>query len=628
MIFLREVALRRGARLLFAHASVTFFRGQKVGVTGANGVGKSSLFALLAGELHPDSGQLELQPGIVIARLLQELPPSRCPAIEFVLDGDAELRSLQTGIAQAEASGDGLRLAELHEGLAKIGGYAARARAAQLMHGLGFREHDLARPVDDFSGGWRVRLNLARALMCRSDLLLLDEPTNHLDLDAIVWLESWLRSFPGTLLLISHDRDFLDATVRSICHIEDGALRLYEGNYSAFERQRAERLAGRRAAYDKQQREIARTRAFIERFRAKATKARQAQSRLKALARLDRIAPAHVDAPFEFSFRAAPAQPDPAIVIDAATVGYGGEPVLREVDFALRAGARIGLLGRNGAGKSTLVKLLAAELVPLKGARVEGKGVAIGYFAQHQLDQLRPDESALAHLMRADPAAREQELRDFLGGFDFRADMALTPVGRFSGGEKSRLALALIAWRRPNVLLLDEPTNHLDLEMRYALLRALQEFAGAMVLVSHDRHLLRAACDELYLVADGTVREFPGDVDDYAQQLQSVPEQPAGVGHVTPGRRERRREEAWVRERRSARRRPLQERIRTLEEQMVRLAADKARLEKRLATPDLYGEACKEELKQCLLQQARVSRQLQEVEEHWLELNLQLESVQ
>ncbi|MGH8679090.1 MAG: ABC-F family ATP-binding cassette domain-containing protein, partial [Burkholderiales bacterium] len=487
MIFLRDVALRRGAKLLFEHAAASFFRAQKIGVTGANGAGKSSFFALLKGELHPDSGEIDLQPGLVMAEMAQELPSGGGAAIEFVLDGDAELRAVEHALADAQRCADGQRIAELHETLERIGGYGARARAARLLDGLGFTEPDLARPIDAFSGGWRVRLNLARALMCRSDVLLLDEPTNHLDLDAVIWLEQWLRGYPGMLLLISHDRDFLDNTVGTICHLEGGQLATYAGNYSALERQRAAVLAQQQFTFQKQQREIARMRAFVDRFRAKATKARQAQSRLNALARMDQIAPAHVDAPFEFTFRTALAYPDPALVIEDAAVGYHRRAVLEAVRLTLRAGSRVGLFGPNGAGKSTLVKLLAGELAPLSGRRSEGKGLAIGYFAQRQLDQLRADETPLAHLSRIDPHTREQALRDFLGGFEFRGDAALATVRSFSGGEISRLALALIAWQRPNVLLLDEPTNSLDIEMRHALTRALQDYEGAMVLVSHDR---------------------------------------------------------------------------------------------------------------------------------------------
>jgi ATP-binding cassette subfamily F protein 3 len=628
MIVLRDVTLRRGTRVLFEHASAAFFRGQKIGVTGANGSGKSSLLALLRGGLHADAGDVELQPGLVVAEVSQELPSGERAAIEHVIDGDAELRMLETGLAEAEKRNDALRIGEMHEQLARIGGYAARARAARLMHGLGFSVDDHARPVDAFSGGWRVRLNLARALMARSDLLLLDEPTNHLDLDAIVWLEQWLRQYRGTLLLISHDRDFLDNTVSAILHIEQNRVRVWQGNYSAFEQQRAAELAQQKAAAEKQQREIARVRAFVERFRAKATKARQAQSRLRALERMDRIAPAHVDAPFDFSFREPDACPDPALVLDDASVGYRAMPVLRHVNFSLRAGSRVGLLGRNGAGKSTLVKLLCGALPPLSGTRTEGRGLAIGYFAQLQLDQLRPEDSCLAHLMRIDPAAREQTLRDFLGGFDFSGDRALALVAPFSGGEKSRLALALIAWQRPNLLLLDEPTNHLDIEMRHALTRALQDYGGAMVLVSHDRSLLRSTCDELYLVEDGTVREFSGDLDEYTRRLAAG--EPAGVedAPAPASRREQRRLEAETRNRRLARRRPLEVRLKELERELEQVQVERELLEKRLAAPDIYDSSRKEELKVLVSEQTALAKRLDILEVQWLELSTELDALE
>ena len=627
MIFLRDVALRRGPRLLFERASVSFFRGQKTGVTGANGSGKSSLFALLRDELHADAGDVELQPGLVIGEVSQELPTGDRRAIDHVIDGDAELRALEERLADAEAANDGRRIGEIHDQLLRIDAYSANARAARLMHGLGFALEDEARPIDTFSGGWRVRLNLARALMSRSDLLLLDEPTNHLDLDAIVWLEQWLRQYPGTLLLISHDRDFLDNTVDSICHIEGGRLRVYAGNYSAFERQRAAELSLQQAAAEKQQREIARMHAFIDRFRAKATKARQAQSRMKALARMDQIAPAHVDAPFEFSFREADTHPDPVLVLEHAAAGYDGNPVLRDVDLALRAGSRVGLLGRNGAGKSTLVKLIAGALPPMSGKRTEGRGMAIGYFAQLQVDQLRADESSLAHLARIDPAAREQVLRDFLGGFDFRGDQVLAPVAPFSGGEKSRLALAMIAWQRPNLLLLDEPTNHLDIEMRHALTRALQDYQGAVVLVSHDRSLLRATCDELFLVEAGAVREFPGDLDDYTRHLAAREPEAPSEPSAGPSRREQRRQEAQARNRSSAQRRPLENRLRALEREMETLGAERGRLEKLLAAPDMYGDSRKEDLKGLLIEQAKLAQHLEQAEEQWLELTAELDAL-
>ncbi len=627
MIRLRDVTLRRGSKCLFEQVSLTFHRGQRVGVTGANGSGKSSLFALIKGELHADAGDVALQPGLVLGEVAQELPDGLAAALEHVIDGDQELRSIETQLGEAEARADAVRLGELHDRMAAVGGYAARARAARLMSGLGFSESDLERPIDSFSGGWRVRLNLARALMCRSDLLLLDEPTNHLDLDAIVWLESWLRSYPGTLLLISHDRDFLDNAVDTICHIESNAARVYAGNYSAFERQRALLLSQQQAMHEKQQREIARIRSFIDRFRAKATKARQAQSRVKLLSRFETIAPAHVNSPFGFSFREAVAHPDPALVLDDVMAGYGDSVVLSSVKLELRAGARIGLLGRNGAGKSTLVKLLAGTLAPRAGTRIEGKGLKIGYFEQSQLEQLRADDSPLQHLVRLDPAVPEQALRDFLGGFNFRGDDALAPVRRFSGGERSRLALALIAWQRPNVLLLDEPTNHLDIEMRHALTRALQEYDGAMVLVSHDRSLLRASCDQLFVVDGGRVIEFEEDLDDYTRMLVASNSQNMQFQRAGVTRREQRRSEARARADLSARRKPLETKLRRLEQDIEDWTRQKRRLENKIASPDLYEDSQKEQLREYLREQARLSKALDRAEENWLELTAQLEDL-
>jgi len=627
MIVLRALQLRRGVKVLFEDASLTFNRGQKIGVTGANGTGKSSLFALLLGELHQDAGELEIQPGLVVAHVAQETPSTDQPAIEYVLDGDAELRHLERALAAAETAHNGTRIAELHEDLHRVGGYAARARASQLMHGLGFDDSEIERPVEKFSGGGRVRLNLARALMCRSDLLLLDEPTNHLDLDAIVWLEQWLCDYPGTLLMISHDREFLDTVANAICHIEGQRLRLYAGNYSAFETQRAAQLSQQQATYLKQQREIAHLQSFVDRFKAQATKARQAQSRIKALARMEKIAAAHVDTPFEFAFRKPAVQSDPMLNLDGVDAGYGGVAVLRDIRMTLRPGMRLGLLGRNGAGKSTMMKLLAGVLAPLAGQRVEGKGLQIGYFAQHQLEQLRPEESALWHLTRLSPKTREQELRDFIGGFNFHGDQATEPVGPMSGGEKSRLALALIVWQRPNLLLLDEPTNHLDLEMRYALTLGLQDYEGALVLVSHDRSLLRATADELWLVDRGRVAPFDGDLEDYARRLRAKDQAQALIAEPAVSRKEQKRLEADQRNRRFAQRKPLEARIKSAEKEIETLGAERLRLEKLIAAPDMYGETRKDDLRRCLLEQAQVTKKLQGAEERWLALSAELETL-
>jgi ATP-binding cassette subfamily F protein 3 len=642
VIQFRKLRLARGAKVLVDAVDLQIHPGWKVGLTGANGSGKSSLFALLRGALHQDQGELELPPGWVIAHVAQETPGIGRAAIDYVLDGDTELRAVETALAAAEAAHDGARIGELHARLAEIGGYAARARAAALMAGLGFAPGDGERAVADFSGGWRMRLNLAQALMCRSDLLLLDEPTNHLDLDAVLWLEQWLRDYRGTLLLISHDREFLDACVSHVAHIENQRVTLYAGGYSDFETQRAARLAQQQALYDKQQREIAHIEDYIRRFRAKATKARQAQSRIKALERMERIAAAHVDTPFTFAFRDCPAAPDPLLTIDDGAVGYGGAPVLTGIRFTLRPGERVGLLGRNGAGKSTLIKLLAGELALAAGTRADGKGLATGYFAQHQLETLRADESPLQHLARLDPAAREQELRDFLGGFDFRGDTvgagavtgATTPCGSFSGGEKSRLALALLIWRRPNLLLLDEPTNHLDLEMRHALTLALQDFGGAMVLVSHDRALLRATCDRFVLVDGGRVAPFDGDLDDYRDWLAARRAQDDAAAQCPEraadkaARRADREQAAAARQARLAARRPLVKERDALERKLAAWQAEKAQLDARLADPALYAGSADAALLQALhRRQAELAGVIDAAELRWLELEEALEAL-
>jgi ATP-binding cassette subfamily F protein 3 len=629
MLTLTGLTLRRGARVLLDDASAAVHPGQRVGIVGANGCGKSSLFALLLGELLPDAGTVALPPRWVVAHVAQELQALDRPAIEFVIDGDAELREVERSMDAAERVHDGSRLGELHAHFAEIGGHAARSRASTRMAGLGFAPSDAARPVAEFSGGWRVRLQLARALMARSDLLLLDEPTNHLDLDAVLWLERWLQEYRGTLLVISHDREFLDHIVDRVCHFDQGKLRLYTGGFSDFERLRAEALEQQNAAHDRQVREVARLQGFVDRFRAKATKARQAQSRLKALERITLVARAQADAPFDFSFADPGIAPDPLLTLEDVVVGYGEANVLEGVGMQIRRGARIGLLGRNGAGKSTLMKLFAGTLTPRAGRRVEGRDLRIGYFAQHQLDQLRPDETALAHLSRIDRAAREQDLRTFLGGFGFRGDDALAPVGPMSGGEKARLALGLIVYRRPQLLLLDEPTNHLDLLMRGALTLALQSFEGALVLVSHDRSLLRSTVDEFWLVGDGRVRPFEGDLEDYAAWLVAAakPEADAGGRAAGPSRKEERRAAAVARSAAAALRRPVEVQVRKVEAEMAALETVKRALETRLPSPDLYAAERKEELKSSLVEQARVAERLAELESAWLALQEQLEGL-
>jgi len=633
VIQFRNLTLARGARRLIEDASLQIHPGWRVGLTGANGTGKSSLFALLRGELHADRGDCEIPAHWRIASVAQETPALAVPAIEYVLDGDSELRTIERGLAAAESVQDGHRVGELHARLQEIGGYAARARAAALLSGLGFTDAEFMRPVAEFSGGWRMRLNLAQALIARSDLLLLDEPTNHLDLDAVVWLEQWLAGFSGTLLLISHDRDLLDGCVTHVARISGGRLALFTGNYSAFEEQRGAQLAVQQAMHEKQQREIAHLERFIARFRAKATKARQVQSRLKALDRMERSAAAHVDAPFEFAIPAPERAPDPLVSLERVAAGYLHETVLSGVSLTLRPGARLGLLGPNGAGKSTLVKLLAGELAPRAGRRHEGRGLVIGYFAQHQLEQLRGEESPLAHLARREPNAREQSLRDYLGGFDFRGAMADAPVAPLSGGEKSRLALALLVRQRPNLLLLDEPTNHLDLEMRHALTRALAEYEGSLVLVSHDRALLRMVCDGFILVADGRAQEFDGDLDDYvawtaarrARGAGSAESSTAGAGKLA--RREAREAAALERQTRLARRRPLVKEVEGLERELAQWQEEKRSLDAQLADPAFYAKPDAQQLKGVVQRQQELARLIAGAEHRWLELHAELEEI-
>ena len=530
MLSARDLTLRRGADPLVEHAEFTVFRAEKVGLTGANGAGKSSLFAALRGELSPDGGEIEMPADLSIAHVEQEIVVSGRTAIEFVLDGDAELRRVEAAIARAERDDAPIELAEAHAAFAAIDGYRARARAASIMHGLGFRAADQERAVGEFSGGWRVRLAMARALGSRADLLLLDEPTNHLDLDAILWLEEWLGAYSGTLLVISHDREFLDAVIGRVLHIENRSIRAYSGNYSQFERKRAEELALQSALHARQARRIAEIGAFVDRFRAKATKSRQAQSRLKMLERMERIVPAHVDSPFTFEFEPPAKTPRPLLTLEGAVCGHDGRAVVTGIDATIGPQDRIALLGENGAGKSTFTKLLAGVAAPLGGRRLAAADIAVGYFAQHRLDRLRADESPLWHLRHAIGAepgrADEQRLRDHLGRFGFQGDRAFEPVRRFSGGEKARLELALLVAGRPNLLLLDEPTNHLDIEMRHALTVALQGFEGGLVVVSHDRHLIKAVADSLWLVADGRLQEFDGDLDDYQRWLKARRSEP------------------------------------------------------------------------------------------------------
>jgi ATP-binding cassette subfamily F protein 3 len=600
VIRLSQLTLRRGAKPLLETAELTVYAGERIGLIGANGSGKSSLFALLRDELHADKGDVDLPAHWRVAHVAQETPALDRPAVEYAIDGDTKLRALEAELA---ATHDGNRMAELHAALGDADLYTVRPRAEALLLGLGFKAGELEQPVSTFSGGWRMRLNLAQALMMPSDLLLLDEPTNHLDLDAIIWLEDWLRRYPGTLMIISHDRDFLDGVVKAIVHIDSRKLRRYTGDYSSFEEQRAQAVVLASAQIEKQQRERAHLQSFIDRFRAKATKARQAQSRMKMLAKMEDLAPLHVAAPFSFEFRDPERSPDPLLTIEDVVAGYGDRVVLREVTLSLRSGERIGLLGVNGAGKTTLVRTIAGTLTPLAGELTFNKGVEIGYFAQHQLEMLRDDESPLWHLRRLAPQAREQDLRNYLGSFNFPGDMALDPVGNFSGGEKARLALSLIVWQKPNLLLLDEPTNHLDLETREALAVALAQFEGTLVLVSHDRHLLRATTDKLLIVAEGTLREFDGDLDDYRDWLLKRDSPPKPDKKPKAPAKKPKSNDA---------------RMKRLEELMRRLNAQKASIEQKLADPAVYQDG--EALTALLQEQAYVAKELEQVESEWLEL--------
>jgi len=623
MLNFSGLSIRRGSRLLFEHATFNLYRGEKVGITGENGSGKSTLLALVRGEVATETGSFDMPGNLAVAHVAQELSATDQLAIEFVLDGDVELRAVEQQIAAAEVADDGHRLAEHYGHYDAIGGYHARSRAATLLHGLGFTTRDEQRPVCEFSGGWRVRLNVAKALMCRSDLLLLDEPTNHLDLDAVLWLEQWLKDYRGTLLLIAHDRDFLDQICDRIVNIEQGKIDVYRGNYSAFEEARAARLAQNQGLYERQQREIEHIESFINRFRAKASKARQAQSRIKALERMQRIAPAHVDSEFTFSFPEPYKLPRPLLTLDDQAVGYGDIPLVKGTSFTISPGARIALLGHNGAGKSTVIKLLAGELHALGGERVEARDLRIGYFAQHQLEQLKEGSSPLQHLCEmGGPAAvkaTEQELRDFLGTFGFRGDRVFEAIGPFSGGEKARLVLALLTFLRPNLLLLDEPTNHLDLEMRQALALALQDYAGAVVMVSHDRHLLRTVIDEFYLVADGRAKPFDGDLDDYAKWAAANPraatEKPANAVRALPAA-------AAPRKRGSA----LMTELAQLDKQLASMHAQQKELEQLLSAPDIYESVNKMRLRELLHQQDALKRDLDQVETRWLEVSESLQN--
>ncbi len=635
MISLTALTLRRGTRTLLEDATLTLHGGWHVGLVGRNGTGKSTLFAAILGQLPPDKGNVSVLKNLAIATVAQDTPSLPDLAIEFALDGDVELRELERRLTIAEDTEDIEAISSIHERLNVIGGYAARSRAASLLHGLGFSQEAQGRPVASFSGGWRMRLNLARALMCRSDLLLLDEPTNHLDLDAVIWLQGWLSAYPGMLMVISHDREFLDAVTTHTVHLEGVKATLYTGNYSQFERQRAERLTLQAGAYQKQQKEIAHLQSFIRRFKAKASKATQAQSRMKTLERMEMVAAVHADSEFSFEFPEPDRLPSPLVRFDEVEAGYGSVSILKNLRVLIAPGERIGLLGPNGAGKSTLVQTIAGALPPIGGKMMRDPYLRVGYFAQHTTDSLDPKASPMLHLRRIDPKATEQNLRTFLGGFNFKGDRAFDAVEPFSGGEKARLALAMVVYQRPNLLLLDEPTNHLDLDMRHALESALMDFAGAVVVVSHDRHLLTSTCETLWLVAEGRCVNFDGDLDDYAKWLNSrdlngSAAKAAAKGNAKSGgernvasAKDQRRASADAR----AQLKPLQDSLKKLDQQMAKLQKELAALDQKLADQGLYESARSAELATALKQQGELKKKLAGTEEEWLAATEQIEAL-
>ncbi|MYM87058.1 ATP-binding cassette domain-containing protein [Rugamonas sp. FT82W] len=665
MIRFIQVSLMRGIKPLLEQVDVTLNPGDKIGLIGANGAGKSSLFAMMRGELHPDQGEIDFPAKWRVAYVAQETPPLERAALDYAIDGDVTLRKLEAELArlesEPESSENGIAIGEIYSALADADAYTVQSRGEQLLLGLGFSIDQMQQPVASFSGGWRMRLNLAQALMCPSDLLLLDEPTNHLDLDAIIWLEDWLKRYTGTLLIISHDRDFLDEVVNVVVHIDERKLKRYSGNYSSFERQRAAQMILAAGALEKQQRKRAHLESFVNRFKAQASKARQAQSRMKALAKMEELAPLRAAAEFSFEFREPLSAPNPLLVMEDVDAGYKIEneetgeithkTIVNNIKFSLQIGQRIGLLGVNGAGKSTLIKTIAGELAPLTGDATMGKGLNIGYFAQHQVEMLRHDESPLWHLAKIAPTVREQELRNFLGGFNFPGTMVTSSIAPFSGGEKARLALALIVWQRPNLLLLDEPTNHLDLETREALTEALAQFEGTLVVVSHDRHLLRATTDQFIIVADGKLQPFDGDLDDYKDWLLQTkmgkgtdvlpaagkanktefpvasPVAPPPSAAPAVNTKEQKRKEAEDRQRLATLRKPLEQKIKRLDEQIAKRSAQKADVDAALGESSIYDAANKAKLKQLLADQSFFTKDLGQLEAEWLELQEQLEAL-
>jgi ATP-binding cassette subfamily F protein 3 len=659
MIRFQQVSLMRGIKPLLETVDVTLNPGDKIGLIGANGAGKSSLFGLLRGELHADAGEIDFPAKWRLAYVAQETPALDRAALDYAIDGDVTLRTLEAQLAklesEPESAANGIQIGELHSALADADAYTVQSRGEQLLLGLGFSLDQMQLPIASFSGGWRMRLNLAQALMCPSDLLLLDEPTNHLDLDAIIWLEEWLKRYAGTLVIISHDRDFLDGVVNVIVQIDERKLKRYSGNYSSFERQRAAQMILAQGAMEKQARQRAHLESFVSRFKAQASKARQAQSRMKALAKMEELAPLRAAAEFSFEFREPLNAPNPLLVLEDVNAGYRitnpnddsvqEKMIVGDINFSLQIGQRIGLLGVNGAGKSTLIKTIAGELQPLTGDAIIGKGLSIGYFAQHQVEMLRHDESPLWHLAKIAPTVREQELRNFLGSFNFPGTMVTSSIAPFSGGEKARLALALIVWQRPNLLLLDEPTNHLDLETREALTMALAQFEGTLVVVSHDRHLLRATTDQFIIVADGKLQPFDGDLDDYKDWLfktklgkgttvlpavnkeADLPQASPVAAHSAIDRRDQKKLDAEQRQRISAQRKPIEARLKRVEEKIAKRNAQMTEIEAKLSDQSIYDNAKKAELKVILTDQTYYKKDLEQLETEWLKEQEALENV-
>lgn len=636
MIYINNLEVMRGTTTLLEEASATIYPNKRVGIIGRNGCGKSTLFALIKGEIPPENGEITIPKGWVISSVAQETPGLDESAIDYVIDGDKHFRELEAELAKADATGDGMKSAKIHSELEVAGAYTIKSRAGALLTGLGFQTSDFDKPTKDFSGGWRMRLNLAQALICPSDLLLLDEPTNHLDLDTVMWLEDWLKAYQGTLLIISHDRDFLDNICTHIIHMENKKLNSYTGNFSSFEIERAQKLALQKAMYEKQQTKLAHMQAFVDRFRYKATKAKQAQSRIKAMEKMERIVQAQVDSPFSFEFFDSEELPQTLVRMEQLNAGYGSTVILNDIKLNLVPGSRIGLLGRNGAGKSTFIKTIAGEIPPINGTISLAKGIKVGYFAQHQLEYLDPLGTPLSHITRLSPNTKELELRSFLGGFGFSGDKALDNVNHFSGGEKARLVLALIVWQKPNLLLLDEPTNHLDLQMREALIIALSDFKGALIVVSHDRHLLRTTTNEFYMVSEGKVFAFDGDLDDYHNYLIELDKKHQEEEKLKQGlqdnssnkstassvkSKEQKRAEAAFRQSL----RPLKQAIEKLEKELSQLNDKKTELETIMADASIYDASRKDELQKTLLAQRENEQRLEEVELMWLEKSEELQ---